>query len=164
MKTLKTIILFLVLSQFSWAQEGVYFGDQYTCIDISRYVNQFFWIDLKENKTFNYQIIFIDKEIECLKMEGKWEIKNDTLYLTTDKNEEYFYLISNDTIKTPNENLYLNMALEENSGIKKDIKNRGVDNFGFGIREMIKMDALPRKTKREKQKIINRLSNHSSCN
>ncbi|MCX2679918.1 hypothetical protein OOZ15_08220 [Galbibacter sp. EGI 63066] len=152
------ILIFFILSQIGFSQEGKYFGEEYACTGVSP-INHYYWIDLKKDKTFEYHIFNNDDELRCKEIKGIWEVKNDTLYLTKNKRKKYYYLISVDTIKSPTQDIFHKIM----TGQDKDIVNKGIDDFGLGITQMIKLDKVLKGKTGLTRKVIMRWSNKKYC-
>ncbi len=150
------VILLLIIGKAVYSQEGKYFGEEYACREI-RPINHYYWIDLKKDKTFEFHIFNNDYRLRCKEINGTWEVIRDTLVLTKNKRKKYFYIISKDTIESPNKDV----SFFDND---KEIYNKGIDDFGLGITKMIKIEkALLDKTGLTRDNII-KWSNKKSCN
>ncbi|MBC9796448.1 hypothetical protein [Sinomicrobium weinanense] len=152
------LILFLTLNQIGFSQEGKYFGEEYACTEISA-INHYYWIDLKKDNTFEYHIFNHDDQLKCREVKGTWKVHNDTLYLTENKRKKFFYLISKDTIKSPNKDIFHKIM----TGQDDEIVNKGIDDFGLGITELVKLEkVLDGKTGLTREVILE-WSNKKSC-
>lgn len=142
-KTVKKInlIVCILLNSICFSQSGRYFGKEISCA-VSHTLNQFYWIDLKDDKTFEYNIFYLSKSTECKNLKGIWTISNDTIFLKT-KDKTYYYLYSENRITSPDLN-----RDDRFYGSGKCI-NMGIDDFGLGIIEMINLEAI---LKDEKEK------------
>ena len=152
------IIIFLTLGQIGFSQQGKYFGEEYACTYVSA-INHYYWIDLKADKTFEYHIFNNDDRLKCKEIKGDWKIQNDTLYLTKNKRKKYYYLISKDTIKSPNKDIFDQIM----TGNEDNIINKGIDDFGLGITQMVKLDKLLEHSYGLTKKTILEWSNKKSC-
>jgi hypothetical protein len=158
MRKVILLIIFLTLSQIGFSQEGKYFGEEYACTYVSA-INHYYWIDLKNDKTFEYHIFNNGDLLKCKQIKGTWEIKSDTLYLTKNKNKKYYYLISTDTIKSPNQDIFNKIM----TGQDDNIVNKGIDDFGLGITQMIKLDKVLEGKTGLTREVILEWSNKKSC-
>ena len=152
------IIIFLILSQIGFSQEGKYFGEEYACTYNSA-INHYYWIDLKKDKSFEYYIFNYADGLKCKDIKGTWVIKNDTLHLTKKNGIKYYYLISSDTIKSLNENVFHKIM----TGQDKNIINKGIDDFGLGITQMIKLEKVLEGKTGLTKKVIKEWSSKKSC-
>jgi hypothetical protein len=160
MKIITCILFCLVIYKTSLSQAGKYYGEEYACTLVSA-INQFYWIELKKDKTFEFHIFYLDDTLICKNIEGNWQLTNDTLYLNNNDNTKYYYLYSLDTIKTPNNRIYDWFVTEEEQ--KKYFINKGIDDFGLGITEMIRIKKALKDKNRLGKKTILRWTKRKSC-
>lgn len=143
-------ILFLTLILFTTnvkSQTSFYFGESQACAVVYS-INFFYSLRLNENQTFCYNQFYLDEGYSCQSISGTWSTSEDTLFLKQQYNNQiYYYLIHNDTIKSPNENIFRKIMMESD-----DIINKGVDDFGLGVTYLTRLDVFLSDKKRKRQR------------